>query len=345
MTKVSVIVPIYNVEAYLDQCVRSIMEQTYKDLEIILIDDGSPDNCPQMCDRYAEKDCRIKVIHKCNAGQGLARNDGLEIATGDYVAFVDSDDFLEVNAIELMIKATENSKYDVVCAAFYESWTPENGGTIKYSLNEVKNTPDGIIEALGDLTAAPWNSPAAALRFMGVCGGIIRTDIIKWNHLRFYSEREVVSEDLLFLYDLYPYIKSIRYIPEPLYYYRLNVKSTSHTFNPWYIDGIGVMVQHLMELPLVMKSKELQNRIFKMSIYKFGILQDQILRSPKSFFEKRCLSYLIYTKPIWMEIAKKCSVSELPHSYKYYMSIFIHKRFTIAYIRYKLYVLRKKFKS
>ena len=97
---VSVIVPIYKVEQYLDECVESIVNQTYKNLEIILVDDGSPDGCPQMCDEWLRKDGRIKVIHKKNGGLSSARNAGLDVATGEFVCFVDSDDFICLEALQ-----------------------------------------------------------------------------------------------------------------------------------------------------------------------------------------------------------------------------------------------------
>src|SRR5574344_1424030 len=100
--KVSIIVPIYNVEKYLDRCMESLLNQTLKDIEIIMVDDGSPDNCPKMCDEYAKRDKRVKVIHKKNGGLGYARNSGLDIATGEYVAFVDSDDYVDVNMYETL---------------------------------------------------------------------------------------------------------------------------------------------------------------------------------------------------------------------------------------------------
>ncbi|MBO4601339.1 MAG: glycosyltransferase family 2 protein [Bacilli bacterium] len=99
---ISVVVPIYNVEEYLDKCVQSIVNQTYKNLEIILVDDGSPDNCPKMCDEWVLKDKRIRVIHKHNGGLSDARNAGIDIAKGEYISFVDSDDYLELSYIDFL---------------------------------------------------------------------------------------------------------------------------------------------------------------------------------------------------------------------------------------------------
>ena len=107
---VSVVVPIYNVEAYLDRCIESIVNQTYKNLEIILVDDGSPDRCPQMCDAWALRDERIQVIHKSNEGLGMARNSGIDVATGKYIFFLDSDDYLaEETVYQCVISGQENN--------------------------------------------------------------------------------------------------------------------------------------------------------------------------------------------------------------------------------------------
>ena len=92
MPKISFLVPVYNVEKYIDQCITSILNQTFRDFELILVDDGSPDNCPSICDKYAERDARVKVIHKRNAGVSEARNSGIEAPTGELAYFVDSDD-------------------------------------------------------------------------------------------------------------------------------------------------------------------------------------------------------------------------------------------------------------
>lgn len=120
---ISVIVPIYKVEKYLNRCVDSIINQTFRNLEIILVDDGSPDNCPKICDEYAEKDNRIKVIHKINGGLSDARNAGMDVATGKYISYIDSDDYISSDFFETLYNAIISEKSDIVeCSVvkFYE---------------------------------------------------------------------------------------------------------------------------------------------------------------------------------------------------------------------------------
>lgn len=111
--KISIIIPVYNVEKYIDKCVQSAINQTYKNIEIVLIDDGSPDNCGKLCDEYAKKDDRIKVIHKKNGGLSDARNVGIKNATGKYVIFLDSDDYLEVYSVEYLYRLIEENDADI----------------------------------------------------------------------------------------------------------------------------------------------------------------------------------------------------------------------------------------
>lgn len=126
---ISVIVPVYKVEQYLDKCIDSIVKQTYLNLEIILVDDGSPDNCPQICDKWAKLDNRIKVIHKTNGGLSDARNAGLKIASGDYIAFVDSDDYIETDMYEFLMNQIESSNADMaICNLEY---VDSNGNIVR----------------------------------------------------------------------------------------------------------------------------------------------------------------------------------------------------------------------
>ena len=108
---ISIIIPVYNVEQYLDRCVQSVIHQTLKNIEILLVDDGSPDRCPELCDGYALQDRRIKVIHKKNGGLASARNTGLRVASGEFIFFLDSDDWLDLDGLELLYRTA--IKYDV----------------------------------------------------------------------------------------------------------------------------------------------------------------------------------------------------------------------------------------
>ena len=156
---ISIIVPVYKVEEYLDECVKSILGQTYDNLEVILVDDGSPDNCPDMCDKWALKDERAKVIHKENAGASAARNAGLNVATGEYIGFVDSDDYIAPEMYETMLSALENSdKKMAMCAACRVN--PD--GSIIYYLPKCKRTlytAKQAVDAMlyGELDVSVWS--------------------------------------------------------------------------------------------------------------------------------------------------------------------------------------------
>ena len=111
--KVSIIIPVYNVEKYLQRCIESVLQQTYKDIEVVLVDDGSTDNSGNNCDLWSEKDKRIKVIHKVNGGLSSARNAGCRVATGDYILFLDSDDYLSSDCVSKLIKMCEITVSDI----------------------------------------------------------------------------------------------------------------------------------------------------------------------------------------------------------------------------------------
>lgn len=157
---ISVIVPIYNVEKYLSRCVDSIINQTYKNLEIILVDDGSPDNCPKICDEYARQDSRIKVIHKENGGMSDARNAGIKIATGGYISFIDSDDWIKSEMIEDMYNRIIKDNSDLVSVGAI--WIDENDNIIKTEASSescILNTEQAIAEIIqdGKLKQYVWN--------------------------------------------------------------------------------------------------------------------------------------------------------------------------------------------
>ena len=134
---ISLIIPVYKVEKYLEKCIQSVINQTYENLQIILVDDGSPDNCGKICDEYAKKDHRIEVIHKSNGGLSDARNKGLEIAKGEYIGFVDSDDYIEADMYEVLYNLLKQYNADVSICNFY---------TVSQGKIAIKNAENGIKE-------------------------------------------------------------------------------------------------------------------------------------------------------------------------------------------------------
>ena len=157
---ISVIVPVYKVEKYLNKCVQSIVNQTYKNLEIILVDDGSPDNCPEMCDEWAKKDSRIKVIHQENAGLAEARNSGISVATGEFFMFIDSDDHAEPDMIELLLNLSMEYNADVSSCGFYFDYENDNKAEACDFSDEIRiaDINERIIDLLtGGFSGTVWN--------------------------------------------------------------------------------------------------------------------------------------------------------------------------------------------
>ena len=202
---ISVIVPIYKVEKYLKKCIESIQKQTYKNLEIILVDDGSPDKCGEICDEYAENDSRIIVIHKKNGGLSSARNAGIEIAKGDYIGFVDSDDYIEPYMYEKLLDAIEqnNSKLSV-CAINYVF---ENGKKICKSKSSENRNFD-FFEAIKEMNTYE-------LFDMGAWSKLYKKDL--FDDIRFPENK--LSEDFFIMYKIFDKAQRISYVGIPCYNY------------------------------------------------------------------------------------------------------------------------------
>ena len=204
---VSVIVPVYKVEKYLEKCVDSIINQTYKNLEIILVDDGSPDNCSKMCDLYAKEDKRVKVIHKQNGGLSDARNAGLDIMTGDFVCFVDSDDWVEKNYVEEMLNIQQKTNADVVACGI-NLVNEENGkSSIYYNINqttifETHDIIENYYNGNGIISGVAWNKLYKKEIFNNLRypKGILFEDVAIILNILFQCEKVVILKDMLYNY-------------------------------------------------------------------------------------------------------------------------------------------------
>lgn len=229
--KVSIIVPIYNVEKYLAQCVDSLRNQTLQDLEIILVDDESPDKCPQMCDEYARQDNRIKVVHKKNGGLGFARNSGLDVATGEYVAFCDSDDFVSPDMMEKLYTTAVKYGADEVRSGtiFY----CDGQKSLRHDVREttVFRGADEVKRFVFDLLGPRPREARDVKYMMSVWLALHSRRVIEEHHVRFTSERQTLSEDLVFDLDLFPWMDCVVYVPDCYYHYRMNPQSLTHSFS------------------------------------------------------------------------------------------------------------------
>lgn len=219
MHLISVIVPVYKVEEYLRECVDSIISQTYRNLEIILVDDGSPDNCPAICDEYAEKDKRIIVIHQQNGGLSAARNAGLDIASGEFICFVDSDDVLHPQYCEILISALLKSDCSF-SACLVESFQGSLSNLSFHSENY-------------DIKTMPWKEYIKTAR-MGVWNKLYRAAVFEY--IRFMNGK--VYEDIIFCADLSQVVsENICCCDYVLYYGRIRSNSIiSDQFNKFIIN-------------------------------------------------------------------------------------------------------------
>ncbi len=227
-SKISVIIPVYKVEKYLNRCVQSIVDQTYKNLEIILVDDGSPDNCPAMCDAWAKKDNRIKVIHKKNGGAYSARNTGLDAATGDYIGFVDGDDYILSQMYDTLYGLITEYKTDAAaCAILRES---SNG--------YIEDWSDGSLHLFDNTELLQWVGTAEGLIPVHLGNKLFSVACI--NGIRFQNFK--YAEDVLFNFQVSLKIKSLIFKSDPFYHYNNNYESISHVeFNEARFDEHKVM--------------------------------------------------------------------------------------------------------
>lgn len=220
---ISVIVPVYNTERYLSVCVDSILNQTYKNIEVILIDDGSPDGSPVICDAYAAKDDRVKVIHKENGGVHTARNAGIDQARGKYLIFVDSDDWLSDNMLEEMFARTKNNM-DIVRCNYVREFPDKSLIKNNTILQEKQYSHDECVEIgrmLVGLVHEELSHPEEQNVLASTCICLYKRTLLMDHNIRFQSIREYGSfEDGLFNIQAFMYMKSFVYIDKPFYHYR-----------------------------------------------------------------------------------------------------------------------------
>ena len=222
---ISVIVPIYKVEKYIAECIESLTGQTYRDLEIILADDGSPDLCGAICDRYAQTDSRIIVLHLKNGGAAAARNAALRVATGAYIAFVDGDDYLEPDACEHLVQAMEATGADVVQGGLRYNYA--NGKNVRHPASEPRTL--STTEYLARFTE-DWTCAIA-------CDKLFRHHVLEGV---FYEEGHLIDDEF-FTYRGIMNARKIAYIPDITYNYRQRASSVMKDAARWERKNLDIL--------------------------------------------------------------------------------------------------------
>ena len=306
---ISIILPCYKVEKFLDNCLKTLINQTYKNLEIILVDDGSPDNSPKVCDEWAKKDKRIKVVHKENGGVSSARNKGLEVANGDYIGFVDPDDYVDLTMYEKLINSANENNSDVVYCGYNEDIEGKIVPIEEYNLHKLTDYDVSVY----------FYKKKNTLVYGSIWRGIYRKSLIK--DIKFDVNFKC-GEDLYFNIEVNNKKPKISIVDEKLYYYLKNPNSCVNTYRPK--DYKNVIVQSDKATSLIKdekilnfirfndtialiadylqynKPKKVGKTLGLKNLKKFLSFKNYINFIPKVNFKRNILTILILLKQYWL---------------------------------------------
>lgn len=327
MIELSVVVPVYNVEKYIHRCMNTIINQDYKNYEVILVDDGSTDKSGKICDYYKEQYNNVKVVHKKNNGLGFARNTGLEIAEGKVVTFIDSDDYVDKKMFSAMMLLFEQQQVDtcycnyarVINGLVIPNTHMENCSGI-YKRDEVLNK---IIPWV--VGGAPEDKFDDIIGY-SVCKTCFSMEIIKEHDLRFHSEKEMISEDIIFQLDYLRFAKKIGVLNEDYYYYCLNEGSLSTSYRADRLEKtIHLYDEQLNRLELIGIRDTCQSRVERALI---SAVRMSIMTATKTLSLSRAIKEIraFQNNESIREILKCFKINKLP----------IRQRIFAYFLKYKL---------
>lgn len=340
--KISVIVPVYNSEKYLSDCIDSILNQTLKEIELILINDGSTDNSLQICKKKAAKDKRIKIISKKNEGQGYARNIGIDRAKGEFIAFVDSDDYIDKEAYEKMYEACKKYHADYCVTPFSLKGDFKKNEIKIFDGKEIKNKI--LIDILGNY---PQNTIGSVIG-PSACTKLFNSKIIKDNKIKFISERQYSSEDNIFNINYVLFSNRVVMYNINFYHYRNVNDSYSHTYRDEYLKKINNMYMYIKYnlFKEKMSDKEklcLNNNI--MCQYLVCITQEVIMARKNDIITKLKRIKQICNNDIVEEVIKQCNPNLYPFKKRIFFKAMKSKQYIKLYIYVKLRNLKKEERS
>lgn len=339
--KVSIVVPVYNTEKYLKECIDSLTAQTLKDIEIIIVDDGSKEGCANLCDELKNSDNRIKVIHKENEGLGLTRNAGILAASGEYVGFVDSDDYVDSVMFESLYNAAAKNGADIAVSgiSFVGGNTFSKSGDYlqkNYFKSDTIFEDDGIKTLLLGVVGALPNEPDDSRYGVSTCKNIFRRSLLMDKNIKFYSERKIISEDTLFMVDFIKCAKKAVGINGAFYRYRRNDESLSKSYK---VDRFEKTVTFLNELEAHIKDV--------LNVDEYGLYFDRLVQGYGRIICSQEVMYAKDTNAPYKELKKRlkaiCTNKLLVDTLKKYPWYKLPKKqaaFAFA-MKYRLYFLQK----
>ena len=305
--KVSVIIPVYNVEKYLKRCLDSIVNQTLKDIEIIIVNDGSTDNSKKICEKYLNNDKRIRLINQANKGVSVARNNGIVNSNGEYIIFIDADDYCENNMFEELLKLACFNKNSLVVCGYYKVFKNNKICVLSNESETInKNKIYEKILTTEEVGGYLWNK-------------IFKASIIKDNNIKFNTKVNY-CEDILFVNEYVKKIKDIKYIVIPLYYYRMRKNSATNNFisekNIGILDAYSLLCNLYCDKEFIKKIKyeylksyyKLKNVIPSDYILRDDIIQNQsrIIKENNLSLKELILFYIIkYFRNIYIILKKR----------------------------------------
>ena len=332
--KISVIVPVYQAEAFLDQCVQSMLAQTERDFELLLIDDGSPDNSPALCDAYAVRDSRIRVLHKPNGGVSSARNAGLDAAGGEFIVFLDSDDWAEPDYLSrLLALQAQTAEEGVLVMTDYQPFAPEGP--------EARDFPAPFTARLDGPDADPlaFRDLIFGFRLFPPYCKLYRRDVIEALGLRFKTEIRT-AEDFDFNMRYLTRVKAVRYEPAATYHYRVDYK-TYRPSNHGVLGDSEIKSAHIMAHGIVDLAKrmgqyeKLRPEIEAWAANKHYFNRMRMLFAPSEAVgrgERKALYKRLIADPVYREAAR-AGARQLPKSTTRQIARFAD-RFAVWYLFY-----------
>lgn len=334
---ISIVVPIYNVDKYLNQCIDSLINQTYKNLEIILVNDGSVDNCPKICDEYAAKDNRVKVIHKVNGGISDARNKGIIASTGEYMMFVDSDDWIELDTCELLLENIKSNKSDISMCSYVREFNKKSLPKIIFNRDMVFDESEckNIYRRLFGLTGEQLSNPENADSICPVWMKLYKSSLIKGNNILFKDIKNIGTyEDGIFNIYVFKYVKKASFINKYLYHYRktneesITSKYKENLLIQW-VNLFQIMSNYIDENKLDDSFREALNNRIALSILGLGI---NICLSDKNMLYKIKEIKKIINIPMFKKSYKHLILKNFPIHWKVFYGFAKYNFATGVYI-------------